>query len=143
MQFNSVESQLCERALINKLSPRRRRHNMPPPADGSSTRGGSTSVRGRVRSPHIFGSRRRWLSCRQPACLGQLRHGTYRQTDRRIAVLLDAPSRPYVGGGHNKHSVSVTGDRLTFFDHADSETFLKSAELTAIASSFVDDAAAA
>jgi len=66
------------------------------------------------------------------------------QADRRIAVLLDAPSRPYVGGGgHNKHSVSVTGDRLTFFDHADSETFLKSAELTAIASSFVDDAAAA
>jgi len=27
------------------------------PADGSSTRGGSTSVRGRVRSPHISGGR--------------------------------------------------------------------------------------
>ena len=39
-----------------------------PPADGSSTRGGSTSVRGRVRSPHISGGRR-WLSYRQPACL--------------------------------------------------------------------------
>ena len=59
-----------------------------PPADGSSTvayrfaptvkpsasvhgsqnRGGSTPVRGRVRSPHISGGRR-WLSCRQPACL--------------------------------------------------------------------------
>jgi len=30
---------------------------MPPPADGSSTRGGSKSVRGRVRSPHISGGR--------------------------------------------------------------------------------------
>ena len=39
-----------------------------PPADGSSTRGGSTSVSGRVRSPHTSGGRR-WLSCRQPACL--------------------------------------------------------------------------
>ena len=29
----------------------------PPPADGSSTRCGSTSVRGRVRSPHIIGGR--------------------------------------------------------------------------------------
>jgi len=28
-----------------------------PPANGSSTRGGSTSVRGRVRSPHISGGR--------------------------------------------------------------------------------------
>jgi len=35
-----------------KLSPRGRRDDMPP-ADGSSTHGGSTSVRGRVRSPHI------------------------------------------------------------------------------------------
>ena len=29
----------------------------PPPADGSSTRGGSTSVRGRVRSQHVSGGR--------------------------------------------------------------------------------------
>jgi len=36
--------------------------------DGGKNRGGSTSVRGRVRSPHISGGRR-WLSCRQPACL--------------------------------------------------------------------------
>jgi len=35
---------------VNKLSPRGRRDDMPP-ADGSSTRGGSTSVRERVRSP--------------------------------------------------------------------------------------------
>ena len=41
---------------VNKLSPRARRDDMPPaPADSSSTRGGSTSVRGRVRSPHISG----------------------------------------------------------------------------------------
>ena len=38
--------------VYNKLSPRGRRDDMPP-ADGSSTRGGSTSVRGRVRSPHM------------------------------------------------------------------------------------------
>ena len=36
--------------------------------DGGKNRGGSTSVRKRVRSPHISGGRR-WLSCRQPACL--------------------------------------------------------------------------
>jgi len=35
---------------------------------GSKNRGGSTSVRGRVRSPHTSGGWR-WLSCRQPACL--------------------------------------------------------------------------
>ena len=68
----------------------------PPAADGSSIRGGSTSVRGRVRSLHITGGRR-CLSCRQPACveptaaarLGQLRHGT----DGRIAVSFNAPVR--------------------------------------------------
>ena len=57
-------------------------------ADGSSTRGGSTSVRGRVRSRHMAK-----FSCRQPTCLwltaaarlGQLRHGTDRRTDRGIA----------------------------------------------------------
>jgi len=50
------------------------------PADGSSTRGGSTSVRGQVRSPRISGGRR-WLCCRQPACLQPrpLRHGTDRR----------------------------------------------------------------
>ena len=36
--------------------------------DGGRNRGGSTSVRGRVRSPYISDGRR-WLSCRQPACL--------------------------------------------------------------------------
>ena len=39
-------------AVGNRLSPRGRRDDMPPPAaNGSSTRGGSTPVRGRVRSP--------------------------------------------------------------------------------------------
>ena len=41
---------------------------LPPTAVRSKNRGGSTSVRGRVRSPHISAGRR-WLSCRQPACL--------------------------------------------------------------------------
>ena len=44
---------LLRYSTIIKLSPRGRRDDMPPPADGSSTRGGSTSVRGRVRSPHM------------------------------------------------------------------------------------------
>jgi len=35
-----------------ELSPRSRRNDMPPD-DGSSTRGGSTYVHGRVRSPHV------------------------------------------------------------------------------------------
>jgi len=40
------------------IAPRGRRDDMPPPpADGSSTRGGSTSVRGRFRSPHVSGGR--------------------------------------------------------------------------------------
>jgi len=38
--------------LFNKLSHREQRDDMSS-ADGSSTRGGSTSVRGRVRSPHM------------------------------------------------------------------------------------------
>ena len=37
------------RHRFNKLSPR----GLRDPADGSSTRGGSSSVRGRVRSPHM------------------------------------------------------------------------------------------
>ena len=37
----------------NKLSPWGGETICPPPADGSSTRGGSTSFRGRVRSPHV------------------------------------------------------------------------------------------
>jgi len=49
----------------------------------SKNRGGSTSIRGRVHSPHISGDRW-WLSCRQPTCLypRQLHRGTDRQTDR-------------------------------------------------------------
>jgi len=40
-----------------------------PPADGSSTRGGSTSVRGRVRSPHIS-SVRPAAGSQRADCLG-------------------------------------------------------------------------
>ena len=39
-------------AVANMLSPCGRRENMLPP-DGSSTRGGSKSVRRQVRSPHM------------------------------------------------------------------------------------------
>jgi len=76
-----------------------------PPADGSSTRGGSTSVRGRVRSPHISGGRPAAGNQRadslgscatQPACYKP----TLGQTDGRIAVSLNAPLRR----GHNKYA---------------------------------------
>ena len=73
----------------NMVSPRNRRDDMRPPRrwqfDNGKNRGWSTSVRGRVRSPHISGGRR-WLSCRPPACLypRQLRHGTDSRTDRVI-----------------------------------------------------------
>jgi len=57
-----------------------------PIANGSSTRGGSTSVRGRVRSPHMAklqaASRQRTYSLRQ---LRAYRAGTDRRTDRGIA----------------------------------------------------------
>ena len=39
-------------SIADKLPPRGRRDDMPP-ADSSWTRGGSTSVRGPVRSPHV------------------------------------------------------------------------------------------
>jgi len=56
-----------------------------------------TSVCGRVRSPYISAGRR-WLSCRQPACLQprQLCHGTDRRADRAISKC------PLPGRGHNK-----------------------------------------
>ena len=59
------------------------------PADGSSTRGGSTFVRGRVRSPHISGGRPAAGSQRAYS-LGWDRE-TDRQTGGRIAVSLNAP----------------------------------------------------
>ena len=75
-------------AMPTILLKQGRRDDMPPPmAVRSKNRGGSKSVRGRVRSPHISGGRR-WLSCRQAACLQprQLRHGTDRRTNRAIAL---------------------------------------------------------
>jgi len=63
--------------------------------------GGSTSVRGRVRSPRISGGRR-WLSCRQPPCyssgsyaMGQIDGRRDRWTDR------DIPKCP-LGREHDK-----------------------------------------
>ena len=47
------DEDVTQLARYDKLSPRGRRDDIPHPADGSSTRGGSTSVRGRVRSPHM------------------------------------------------------------------------------------------
>ena len=40
-------------ALKQVIAPGAARRYAPPRADGSSTRGGSTSARGRVRSPHM------------------------------------------------------------------------------------------
>ena len=72
----SARSQTTRFALppreVKQGIARGRRDDIPSPRrwpfDGGKNRGGSTSVRGRVCSPHISGGRR-WLSCRQPACL--------------------------------------------------------------------------
>ena len=66
-----------------------------------------TSVRGQVRSPHISGGRR-WLRCRQPACLQPRRlcHGT----DGWIALFQNAS----LGRGHNKRiEIPFCEDRFT------------------------------
>ena len=66
---------------IRQVSPRGRRlrDDKPPAADGSSIQ------KSRRISPSAISGGRRWLSCRQPACLQprQLRHGTDRRTDRQ------------------------------------------------------------
>ena len=69
------------------------------PDDGSSiqkNRGGSTSVRGRVRSPHISGGRL-WLSCRQPACYS-LGSCAIEQTDGRTDGSRYLIMSPWGGG---------------------------------------------
>ena len=84
-----------------KLSPRGG-ETICPPADDSSTCGGSTSVRGRIRSPHISGGRLAagsqradsLVSCTtQPACYSLGWDGQTGRTDGRIAVSLNAPLR--------------------------------------------------
>jgi len=101
----------------DKVSPRERRHHMPPPAPmevRSKNRGGSASVRERVRNPHISGGRR-WLSCRQPACLYSLSscaHKTDGRTYRRIALFRNAPPP---GRGHNnrpRHANFCNGEAI-------------------------------
>jgi len=67
------------------------------PADGSSPRGGSTSVRGRVRSPHISGGR--------PAAGSQRAYslGWDRQTDgSRYRLMLHAAGHDKVGSVHRR-----------------------------------------
>ena len=88
----------AQRAILSVTSyrPEAARRYTPRPVDGSSTRGGSTSVRGRVRSPHISGGR--------PAAGSQRAYslGWDRQTDGRIAVLRNAP--PPLRRRHNNCS---------------------------------------
>ena len=66
----------------------------PPPADGSSTRGGSTSVRGRVRSPHLAKLRAASVPIAYGSCAP--RAGTDRRTDNGTAYRGVARSK-YVG----------------------------------------------
>ena len=61
------------------------------PADGSSTRGGSTSVRGRVRSPHTAELQAASVPIAQGSCAPTAAAPRDRQTDGRIAVSLNAP----------------------------------------------------
>jgi len=67
---------------------------MPPPADGSSIRGGSTSVRGRVRSPLMAKLQAASVPIAQGSCA--LRAGTERRTDR--LAMLQAASMPIAQG---------------------------------------------
>ena len=68
------------------------------PADSSLTRGGSTSVRGRVRSPHTAKLQAASVLIAYCSCaMGQ----TDGQTDRRIAVSLSVPPPRTAGEGHN------------------------------------------
>jgi len=62
--------------------PRGRRDDMPP-ADGSSTRGGSTPVRGRARSPRTAELQAASVPIAYDSCAP--RAGTDRRTDRGIA----------------------------------------------------------
>ena len=62
LNLNIDEEQRQRRRGGETICPRRWQF------DGGKNRGGSTSVRGRVRSPHIS-SGWRLLNCRQPACL--------------------------------------------------------------------------
>ena len=70
---------------LNKLSPRGRRDDNYATADGSSTRGGSMSVRALVHNQHMA----KLQAANVPIASGQ--------TDERIAVSLNAPPRR----GHN------------------------------------------
>ena len=88
--------------------PRERRDDMrPPPADGSSTRGGSASVRGRVRCLRLAKLQAASVPIAQGSCAPRAAAPWDRQTDGRIdvrvAVSLNAPS-PY-GGRHKKPSL--------------------------------------
>jgi len=67
-----------------------------PTANGSSTRGGSTSVRGRVCSPHVA----KLQAASVPIAYGSCAPIGLGQTDGRIAVSLNAPLRR----GHNNQA---------------------------------------
>jgi len=86
-RYFSITARRVQRYNITKVLPAERRDDMHPPMVVQRWQK-STSVHGHVCSPHISGGRR-WLSCRQPACLqsGQLRRGTDRRTDRTIPKL--------------------------------------------------------
>jgi len=75
-----------QRMLLKKLSSRCRRDDMPPTGD-SLTRGGSTSVRGRVHSPNVDKLQAASVPIAEVSCA--LRVGT----DGRIAVSLNASQR--------------------------------------------------
>ena len=95
LTLKSIQAARKENCEGNKLSPRWRQDDIPS-TDGSSTRGGSTSVRGRVRDPHISDGRPTAGSQRAYSLGWDWDRQTDRQTDGRIAVSLNAPP-PYGG----------------------------------------------
>jgi len=79
------------------------------PADGSSTRGGSTSVRGRVRSPHISaGSQRAYSQAVVPRSQRAIASaGTDRRTDGRTDGSRYRLMPPNGGGIITRHATLV------------------------------------
>jgi len=75
------------RHRFNKLSP----GGCETPADGSSTRGGSSSVRGRVRSPHMAKLQAASVPTAYGSCVPRASAPCYRQTDGSRYRLMPPP----------------------------------------------------
>ena len=93
---------------------------MRPPADGSSTHGGSTSVRGRVRSPHTSGGGR-WLSC---SCYGNRRRSVLSADLVEQSVQHAGTEHVACGEWQPEHVVEVRSALLLFLFNTHTSHFV-------------------